>query len=356
MSNQHTLFTKVEDYYADLVTRLNAAQKAISMTCLAFEDGFWPGRIASALAGRAASGIPVRLMVDQLGQISDKPRTLLSNNKILEDLRNKGIRVDVFHPAHPGLSIRNRMHCKFCAIDDDTLFIGGSNVGDHYTTWSDTNLRVDGALGQEYHAMYDYLHSFSTKEEISDDFQVGNKKGTDQLFLTVPKRRNDIHQALLDLILSAEHSIYLRTWYFLPDKAILNALCSQAEQGVQVNVLLSHKTRVRPVDLANVISINRLVGAGGRVFRYTHCYMHAKVSWNDKNTVLLGSANLDVHSMFNNFESCLLIQDENLARNLQMAFNTDLGYCRSSTLESYKNIPLPKKIIAHTCNLASSWL
>jgi len=356
MTNQHTLFTKVEDYYADLVTCLNTAQKAISMTCLAFEDGYWAGRIASALVERAASGIPVRLMVDQLGQISDKPITLLSNNKILENLRKQDIRVDVFHPAHPGLSIRNRMHCKFCAIDDDTLFIGGSNVGDHYTTWSDTNLKVDGVLGREYHAMYDYLHSFSTEEEISDDCLVGNERGSDQLFLTVPTRRNDIHQALLDLILSAEHSIYLRTWYFLPDKAIMNALCSQAEKGVQVNVLLSHKTRVRLVDLANVISINRLISAGGRVFRYTQSYMHAKVSWNDKNTILLGSANLDTHSMFNNFESCLLIQDENLAGNLQMAFNADLGYCRPSTLESYKNCPLPNKIIAHTCNLASSWL
>jgi cardiolipin synthase len=356
MTRQYTLFTKVQDYYANLTARLHTAQKAISMTCLAFEDGYWPGRIKSALIGCAARGIPVHLMVDQLGQISDEPRTLLTNNKILNNLQAQGVRVDVFRPTQPGLSIRNRMHCKFCAIDDDTLFIGGSNIGDYYTRWSDTNLRVDGGLGLAFHSAYDYLHGFSLKDELPNTHQPRKEDAPDHLLLTIPNKCTDIRQAILDLILNADRSIHLRTWYFLPDETIMDALCSQAEKGVQVNVLLSHKTRVRPVDLANLIPIHRLVSAGGWVFRYRRTYMHAKVAWNDKGTILLGSANLDAHSMFNNFESCLSIQNDNLARKLQVAFNSDLSDCQPSTPASYKNIPFPEKILSHACNLASSWL
>lgn len=357
MTRQYTLFTRVQDYYAGLTARLNSAQQAISMTCLAFEDGYWPGKIKSALIERAGSGIPVRLMVDQLGQISDEPRTFLVNHKILADLQAHGVQVDVFRPTQPGLSICNRMHCKFCAIDDDTLFIGGSNIGDYYTKWSDTNLRMEGALGKIYHSTYDYLHSFSLTNELPDSHHP-EKEGdpSDHLLLTIPNKCNDIRQALLNLILNAERSIHIRTWYFLPDETIMDALCSQAEKGIQVNVLLSHKTRVRPVDLANLIPIHRLVNAGGRVFRYKRSYMHAKVAWNEQGTILLGSANLDAHSMFNNFESCLSIQNDNLAQKLQAAFNSDLCNCQPSSPASYNNIPLTEKILSHACNLASPWL
>jgi len=358
MTNHHTLFTRVQDYYADLATRLRSARQTISMTSLAFEDGQWGRRIASALTARAAAGVNVRLMVDELGQLSDEPRHILSNHKILAELRSAGVQVDVFQPKSKGLSIQNRMHCKFCAVDEQTAYLGGSNVGDYYTTWSDTNLRVDGSLGETLHATYDYLRNFSLKDapvipqpNLSDLWA-----GDDRLLFTIPGKRLDIRRALLDLILNANRAIHLRTWYFLPDAEILNALCSQAENGVQVNVLLSHRTRVRPVDLANAIHTRRLVCAGGWVYRYAGHYMHAKVAWNDHGTILLGSANLDPHSMAINFESCLHMQDQNLAWQLQRAFEADLHTCIPQTRDAFRRQTLPAKLLSHACNLASSWL
>jgi cardiolipin synthase len=250
------------------------------------------------------------------------------------------------------------MHCKFCAVDEETVYLGGSNVGDYYTTWSDTNLRVDGCLGDTLHKTYDHLRSFSVKGETTpseldlSDLWVGD----DRLLLTVPGSRFDIRSALLDLFKNAKRSIHLRTWYFLPDADLLNAMCSQAENQVKVNVLLSHRTRVRLVDLANAIHVHRLTCAGGRVFRYTDSYMHAKTAWNDQGTILLGSANLDPHSMATNFESCLQINDPTLARQLKQAFQADLDRCEEQSPDSYRRQTLPDKFISHTCNLASPWL
>ncbi len=357
MNNRHILFTRVQDYYADLATRLQTARYSISMACLAFEDGHWARRIAEALSARASEGVRVRLMVDELGQLSDEPRHILSNYKIMNELRAAGVQVDIFHPAARGLSIQNRQHCKFCAVDDDTAYLGGSNVGDYYTSWSDTNLRVDGNLGESLHVVYDCLRNFSRKDATATQPDLSDLwAGDDRLLLTIPGKRLDIRKALLDLILDADRTIHLRTWYFLPDDEILDALCTQAGRGLQVNVLLSHRTRVRPVDLANAIHVHRLVCAGGRVYRFTGRYMHAKVAWNDRGTVLLGSANLDPHSMKINFESCLQIEDQNLAWQLNRAFNSDLHACIPQTPEIYDRQPLTGKLLSHACKLASPWL
>lgn len=354
--NRHTFFPKVENYYANLVERLAAAQERISMVYLAFEDGLWAKRIIEILRAKSAAGLRVQMMVDELGQQFDEPRRLLRNHEILASLRAAGVDVETYRPSHPALSIRNRMHCKFAAIDEHTAFIGGSNIADYYTAWSDTNIRVDGDLGDSFHRTFEFLRGFS---RVADEHRLASsdlEAGSDRLWLNLPNQRADIRAALLNLIRSADQSLHLRTWYFLPDAEILNALCEQSRRGVQVNLMFSHQTRIRPVDFASHIPVRQLVQSGANVYRYTGAYLHSKVSWNDHGDVLLGSANLDAHSMHGNFESCLEINDPSLAWDLRRAFANDISSCRYQTHESLKRLSLAERILSHTCNLAAPWL
>ncbi len=354
--NRHTFFPQVQNYYADLVEQFAGAQEKISMTYLAFEDGDWAQRIINVLSAKAAAGVRVQMMVDEIGQQLDEPRNLLRNHEILASLRNAGVRVDVFHPSAPSISIRNRMHCKFAAIDGRIAFVGGSNIADYYTTWSDTNIRVDGDLGNSFHHIFDFLRGFSRGNQVLSLDPADLRVGSDQLILTLPNQRTDIRTALLDLIYSAGQSIHLRTWYFLPDAEIMDALCAQARNGTQVNVMFSHQTRVRPVDFANHIPVRRLVNAGGHVYRYTGSYLHSKAAWNNRGDVLLGSANLDAHSMRINFESCLQINDASLAWDLRRTFVNDLSACLLQTRETCERRSFAEQILSHTCNLAAAWL
>jgi cardiolipin synthase len=180
--------------------------------------------------------------------------------------------------------------------------------------------------------------------------------GDSRVWLTVPGKRRDIRRALLKLILEAEKAIYIRTWYFLPDKEILDALRHQAENGVKVYVLLSHRTRVRPIDFANYIHCHSLAKSGGRVYRYTKKYMHAKVAWNDHGDVLFGSANLENVALGNTFECCIAVRDHDLARVLRQAFEVDSRSCIQQTPEIFRKRPVPKKVLSYACNLASPWL
>jgi cardiolipin synthase A/B len=355
--NRHTLFTNVEDYYKNLVTELATARYEISMIFLSFDSGIWANRISRILTAKAQAGVRVRLMVDEFGQALDEPRHLLKNIALFNHLRSHGVQVDVYRPASP-LQVNNRLHCKFAAIDNRTVHLGGSNIGDYYTTWTDTNLRMDGELGSTFHRIYDFLHGFSQNcSRAESSLDTSNLwAGSDRLWLTIPRQKYDIRDSLLDLILNADRSIFIRTWYFLPDDEMLETLCEQARKGVQVNVLLSHKTRVRPVDFANYIHVYKLVCAGGNVYRYAGRYMHSKVAWNNHSDVLFGSANLDAHSMKINFESCLKINDSKLAWELRHSFYVDLATSSKQTSQSYLRRSLADKVLTHACNLASPWL
>jgi len=355
--NQHTLFTNVQDYYTDLASQLATARKDISISFLAFEDGNWARRISEVLRSKVDEGVRVRLMVDQIGQLFDEPRRIHRNFEIIHHVRSLGVQVDVFRPASP-LQFTNRIHTKFAAIDNRTVFLGGSNIGDYYTTWTDTNLRVDGELGNTFHHVYDSLLRYSQHSDANaaslevNSLWVGNER----LWLTVPKHHYGIREALMTMIREADQSIFIRMWYFLPDDEMLNALCEQARKGVHVNVLLSHKTRVRLVDFANHVHVHKLVCAGGNVYRYTGRYMHSKATWNDKGNILFGSANLVPTSMRNHFESCLAIHDPALAWELRRSFYADRMISAKQTPESYLRRSYTDQAITHACNLASPWL
>lgn len=355
--NQHTLFPNVQDYYTDLVEKLADARRDISMTFLAFDSGVWSERIAQVLIAKAAEGVRVRLMVDEIGQVFDEPRHAVHNIALFNHLRSHGVQVDIYRPAAP-LHVNNRLHCKIVAIDDCTAFLGGSNIGDYYTAWTDSNLRVDGELGNTFHTIYDFLSGFSVNGNLSARLLDTSNlcAGSDRLWLTVPRQASDIRGALMRLIQNADKSIHIRTWYFLPDDEMLNALCAKARQGVQVNVLLSHETRVRPVDFANYLHVHKLVCSGGNVYRYMGKYMHSKAAWNDRNDVLFGSANLDPHSMKINFESCLEIHSPRLTWDLRHNFNIDLSSSVRQTVLSHSNRSLAGKALTHACNLVSPWL
>lgn len=334
-SLKHTLFTDVSSYYQDLIAALEQAEHSIYMIFFAFDQGEWEQRISHILRQKAANQVAVHLMVDELGTYVDNFRNGWRNRALLADLRSAGVQVDVFRPRGPRLSQFNRLHVKMCTIDHTVLFVGGSNIGDHYPSWRDTNLRLDGDLGNTFIQLYRYLYQFSQAGPNGNVAPFCSRLPGISLPVTLPGYRQDIRQALLDLILNAEDEVYIRSWYFLPDFEILDALLSQAKNGVRITVLFSHQTRVPFIDAVNKIIGRKLARAGVRVYRYRGRYMHAKEAWNDKGDILLGSANVDPWALYSNFECSLQFCHRTLAQELQQALLADLCHCRQQRATSW---------------------
>jgi len=167
MDTRNKLFTRVGPFYEDMAMAIEKARERISMMYFNFDCGEHGWRFAHLLAAKAGAGVQVRVMLDELGQTIDSPRHALANHRLVQWLSECGVHVDLFRPGGWRLTQGNRLHCKVCAVDGETVFIGGSNIGDHYLVWDDQNMRIDGPHGDLFHRIYDFIrhHSMQGKEQ-----------------------------------------------------------------------------------------------------------------------------------------------------------------------------------------------
>jgi len=360
-----SLYSDVQNFYSTLVDALKRAEESITMMYYEFHAGTWATEISRVLMEKQAAGVTVRLMVDEFGLLELPPLQAIRNRMLIEEVAAAGVKVHVFRPTLSRTSHFNRLHFKVCAIDDQTLFLGGSNIADDYLTMQDLNMQAHGDLGSAIDSLFDYLIQPGTSSSgvalDSSRIRVGLPKllldqSRAQLVLTLPGHRQDVRRALLGLILSAAQTIYISTWIFLPDREIVNALLHQVESGCQVNILLSDRTRVRFIDVANQAIVHKLVRAGAHVWRYAPEYMHAKACWNEQGTILFGSANVDNKALNSNYECSLLFKDQEIARQLQAKFEQDVACSYPITPETFGSKHWLHKGWSYLNLLAAAWL
>lgn len=348
----YRLFTDVHTFYDNLTETIAQAQHSVTLMYYTFDWGEWALKISRILANRQAAGVSVRLLVDEIGLLVDSPSNIVRNRLLMAELSDAGVEVVLFRPRQRRTSHFNRLHFKLCVVDQTTVFVGGSNIGDEYLLMDDLNLRLDGPTGDSIDDLYAYLTQPNNNSLHLSDLRIGKLP----LLLTLPGHRQDVRRTLLGLILDAQHTLFIRTWMFLPDREIVNALLHQSERGCQVNVLFSDRTRVPLIDAASYVIGHKLIKAGVRVWRYTPHFMHAKASWNDLGQVLFGSANLDSKALNSNFECSLLLQNHSIADQLQAQFESDLTHCREMNLESFHSQHWSQKTFAYASIMLSAWL
>jgi cardiolipin synthase len=105
----------------------------------------------------------------------------------------------------------------------------------------------------------------------------------------------------LSAAFQARRRIALVTPYFVPDAALLMALCLAARRGVVVDLLLPAKSNHRLSDVARHRGLRALAQAGARIWLAPQM-LHAKLALVDDTMALAGSANIDSRSLFLNYE------------------------------------------------------
>jgi cardiolipin synthase len=123
-----------------------------------------------------------------------------------------------------------------------------------------------------------------------------------QVVASGPDQADDTVLALLlTAAYRARTRIALATPYFVPDTALLMALCLAARRGVVVDLLVPARSNHRLSDLARGRALRSLAQAGGRVWLAPDM-MHAKLAVFDDTLALNGSVNLDSRSLLLNYE------------------------------------------------------
>ena len=116
-----------------------------------------------------------------------------------------------------------------------------------------------------------------------------------------------LYESLLALIFAARDRIWIVTPYFVPDDMLARALTLAARRGVDVRLIVPLRSNHITADLARAGYIRDLHDDGGRVLLYTPVMLHAKAIVFDDSLAVIGSANMDMRSLFLNYEVALFV-------------------------------------------------
>jgi cardiolipin synthase len=324
--------------YAGIFQAIEAARHHVHLEYYIFEPDKIGTRLRDLLVAKARAGVAVRLLVDGSGS------SRLSK-RFLRPLRDAGAQVAWFNP----ISLRwirtrrvdFRCHRKIIVCDGEVGFTGGMNVSDAHSAefspryWRDTHLRVEGAAVLALQRLFIEDWYFATEvlpPEPGGLFQLRDSSGAHVVQIIGSGPDHDqltIHGTYFAAITRASSRIWLTTPYFVPDDAIVTALGTAAQRGVDVRLLVPEKGDSRLIDLAARSYMPELVAAGVKVFEYLPRFIHAKTIVIDEDLAIVGSANLDNRSFRLDFELAALIYDRALTARLADAFEIDLRDSRA---------------------------
>jgi cardiolipin synthase len=111
------------------------------------------------------------------------------------------------------------------------------------------------------------------------------------------------------LIENARASITIVTPYFVPDKALFRLLVAAAAKGRRVRVLVPRRSDHRLLDFARRWYLRQLKEAGAEILFFKPDVLHAKLFIADDESLIIGSANLDMRSLFLNYEIAAVVRD-----------------------------------------------
>jgi cardiolipin synthase len=310
--------------YPPMLAAITAAKVSVVMSSYIFQDDLWGGRFIDALAQTKARGVAVRVLIDGIGG-----GWLLSG--AYHRLRRKGVTAARFmHSSLPWRMpfVNLRSHKKILVVDGVIGFTGGMNIADDNVMATrpkmpvqDLHFRIDGPVVSQLAEAFAADWAFVTNEDLE-----GNVWSPEVVPRPGPLARvidsgpdedlQKVEFAVLQAVTCARASIAVMTPYFLPDERLVTALSLAAMRGVAVDVVVPEKSNHVLVDWATRTNIGPMLSGGVRIWRSPPPFHHAKIMVVDSEWCLIGSCNWDIRSFRLNFELCMELYDENLARTL----------------------------------------
>ncbi|WP_319782152.1 cardiolipin synthase [Oceanisphaera sp. IT1-181] len=324
--------------------------------------------IATELMDAAARGVDCRLLLDSVGSAN------FFRSPWPSKLRQAGVKVVEVLPvgAFRLLFERQdlRMHRKLVVIDDDVAYTGSMNLvdpscfkqGAGVGEWVDIMLRIRGPIVPIFWSLFVWDWEMETGERLLEQLEYHPISCLDsqlklQLLPSGPFMGGDaIQQSLLTAVYQARRRLVLITPYFVPDDALVAALCSAADRGVEVQLILPEKNDSRMVNYACNAFFEELLRSGVEIHLYGAGLLHTKCVLVDHQFGLVGTVNLDKRSLWLNFEMTLLIDDGQAMGELLHLADSYLSETRRVSWLEWRKRPLRKRVLENLFYLLSPLL
>lgn len=368
--NELLLYSDTQQILEAIAADVDRAESSVHMAFYIWHEGGRADEVVEALIRAADRGVRCRVLVDHLGAGSwwrgQQPGRL------------KDAGVEVRPALRTGLlqSIvtRNdlRLHRKIVTIDGKIGWTGSMNLVDPrffkqdagVGEWIDAMVRIEGnavlVLGATLIGDWQLETGENVRQlvESADLHQADHAGPADvQVIPSGPGESSDaILQMLLGLINGARRELVLTTPYFVPDDAMLRALRGAAGRGAKVDLIVPEKVDSMLVRYASRSYYDDLMDAGVRIRTFCGGLLHTKSITVDGEAAMIGTVNLDMRSLWLNYEVSLFVYDADFTGRLRALQQSYLQDCDSVDQQAWMNRPFMPRFIENAFRLASPLL
>ena len=323
-----------------------------------------------ALEEACARGVVVRVLLDHWAN-RGKP----FYKRTLRRLTDMGAQWRLMLPVQPlkGKYQRPdlRNHRKLLVVDGSVAFMGSQNVTDSTYNlkknikrglhWVDLMARLQGPVVASINAVflsdwYSETDEVLTNELDLDDISRGPGDLDCQIVPSGPgfDAENNL-RLFLGLLYYAQRKIIIVSPYFVPDEALLLAITTACQRGLQVELFVSEEGDQAMVYHAQRSYYEVLLRAGVKIWMYRKPYiLHSKSMTIDDELAIIGSSNMDMRSFGLNMEISLFVRGEEFVRELRGVEEMYRELSRELTLEEWMKQPLRSTILDNLARLTSA--
>lgn len=332
-----------EDFLESLLPDLEKAENYIFVESFIIEGGEMWDPIYEILKKKAAKGLDVRIIYDDMGCFLRLPLHFVKKTEA------DGIRCVTFNRFIPVLNaIQNyRDHRKIIVIDGKIAYTGGLNLADEYINkkqpfghWKDTAVRLEGDAAWSFSLIF--LEGWQTTGKKEDDLQRFYPwkktpcpvKSESFVLPFADSPLDDEHvtdHVYTQMITKARNYVYIMTPYLIVDNSMVSALCTAAKSGVDIRIITPHRWDKRIVHFTTRSYYRELIKAGIRIYEYTPGFIHSKAFVSDDDTAVIGSANMDFRSLYLQFECGVWMYRAEAVTDLRDDFLKTLDVCQEIT-------------------------
>lgn len=324
---------------------LSSAERFIFLEYFIIEEGVMWNALLEIMAEKAAHGVDVRVIYDDVGCLMKLPAHY---NRRLEAL---GIQCCVFNPFVPVLTARlnNRDHRKIAVIDGKIGFTGGVNLADEYINvkqryghWRDAAILLRGDAVWSLTAMFlsTWSHLRHTEEEFSlfrpseDGTPAKAPTGFVQPYADSPLDNELVGETVFfNTLAKARRYVYMTTPYLILDNEMVTALSTAAKSGVDVRIVTPSVSDNRAVHAVTRANYDLLIENGVRIYEYTPGFIHEKLLVCDDQYATVGTVNMDYRSLYLHFECGVWLFQTDSVRQIREDIEQTISQSREITAE-----------------------
>lgn len=309
-----------EDRLTAILRLIEGSETSIRMFFYMFGSDATGREVMDALVRAAERGVTVELIVDSFGSSN-------TAYSFFGPLVAAGARYHFFS-SRWGLGYLVRNHQKMLIVDDIHALVGGFNITDQYfgrkgdESWEDLGLIVSGGevahLAEYFDAMAmesrDGTVRFRRIRAIIREWNSGD--GNIQWLLGGPTNRISPWGLALKRALESAKRLDIVSAYFSPSQTVLRRIARVTRRKKGSRLVMAGKTDNGATIGAARVLYRYLLRRKARIYEYQTRPLHMKLMVID-DAVYIGSANLDVRSLFINLEIMVRIVDADFAHHMR---------------------------------------